>query len=186
MITKGFDFEGLKLVAVIQGEALLGIQDFRADERGIQMLKQLMGRCGRRGERGKILIQSNIGEHPVYEYLKYVSKEEQTSNNSFNQILLERKEFDFPPFVRLIKIIVKNKDVEKLNNICQQITELQINCKELSGPFTPQIDRIRGEYIKCFYIKLSRDSKLISNKQELLSKINSLKSKSIILDVDPL
>ena len=115
-----------------------------------------------------------------------MSKEEQTSNNSFNQILLERKEFDFPPFVRLIKIIVKNKDVEKLNNICQQITELQINCKELSGPFTPQIDRIRGEYIKCFYIKLSRDSKLISNKQELLSKINSLKSKSIILDVDPL
>ncbi len=186
MITKGFDFENLKLVAVIQGETILGIQDFRADERGIQLLKQLMGRCGRRGERGKILIQSNIADHPVYDHLKDISRNNIEEKRAFNQILMERKEFDFPPFVRLVKIIVKHQKLEKVTEICNKILELDINCKELSGPFTPQIDKIRGEHIKCFYAKFNKDANLTKNKKELVKKTNSLKTKSIIMDVDPI
>lgn len=184
MITKGFDFENLKLVAVIQGEAILGIQDFRADERSLQLLKQLMGRCGRRGERGKIIIQSNIGEHPVYNYLKY---EHQNKTPHLNQILLERKEFDFPPFVRLIKIIIKHHNPSKINEICSQILETKFNCKEVTGPFTPQIDKVRGEYIKCFYAKFQRDNTLINNKREFAEQVSKLRnSRFIILDVDPI
>ena len=65
MISKGFDFEKLKLVAVLQADTILGVQDFRADEKAVQLLSQLMGRTGRRGERGKIIIQTSQKEHPV-------------------------------------------------------------------------------------------------------------------------
>ena len=50
MISKGFDFEKLKLVAIIQADTILGIQDFRADEKATQLFSQLMGRTGRRGD----------------------------------------------------------------------------------------------------------------------------------------
>jgi primosomal protein N' (replication factor Y) len=48
IVTKGFDFENLGLVAVIAADSLLGVQDFRADEKALQLLEQFRGRCGRR------------------------------------------------------------------------------------------------------------------------------------------
>ena len=66
IIAKGFDFGGLSLVAVIGADSLMGQQDFRADERAVQILEQFRGRCGRRGKAGKLVIQTAYPDHPVY------------------------------------------------------------------------------------------------------------------------
>ena len=80
----------------------------------------------------------------------------------------------------------------KLEELCQAVKRAvegapDLQYKELTGPFSPQIDKIRGEWIKCFYIKFARDSRLVKNKEALKECISKIKgSQSIILDVDPL
>lgn len=69
MLTKGFDFDNLNLVAVLQADSLLGQQDFRADEKALQLLEQFKGRCSRRGQDGVFVIQTAQPEHPVYRML---------------------------------------------------------------------------------------------------------------------
>lgn len=193
MISKGFDFEKLKLVAVLQADTILGVQDFRADEKAVQLLSQLMGRTGRRGERGKIIIQTSQKEHPVLVNLAQgqASADVQLSPLT-GHLLGERKQYGFAPYVRMVKIIVKHTDQARLDEICQAVKRgiegsPELQYKELTGPFTPQIDKIRGEWIKCFYIKFARDSRLLKNKELLGRCIAKIKgSHSIILDVDPL
>ena len=67
MLTKGFDFSNLSMVAVIAADTLLGIQDFRADEKALQLFEQFRGRCGRRGDKGLFVIQTSQPEHPLYQ-----------------------------------------------------------------------------------------------------------------------
>lgn len=193
MISKGFDFEKLKLVAVLQADTILGVQDFRADEKAVQLLSQLMGRTGRRGERGKIIIQTSQKEHPVLVNLAQGQASADVQLSPLTGLLLgERQQYGFAPYVRMVKIIVKHTDQARLDEICQAVKRgiegsPDLQYKELTGPFTPQIDKIRGEWIKCFYIKFARDSRLLRNKELLGRCIAKIKgSQSIILDVDPL
>lgn len=200
MLSKGFDFEYLDLVAVLQADAILGIQDFRADERALQMFSQLMGRTGRRGTRGKIIIQTNQKNHPVLQQLKRESampsvkyKSDSCVSESDSSFILslmqERKEFAFAPYVRMVKILIKHKDREKLDSLCCRVGEAlqKIACKEVTGPFVPVVDRVRGEWIKCYYIKFLRNKELVENKRKLLEAIEGLKANNaIIIDVDPL
>lgn len=223
MISKGFDFSRLNLVAVIQAETILGIQDFRADEKALQLLSQLMGRTGRRTVRGKLLIQCTQKEHPVFNRLKQLADKhlhqvpgtipetspeqedgqpgppaphqtwqslyplDHPDSSTLSSLLEERREFKFAPYVRMVKMIVKHRNPEKLDLLCTQIASAGFPCLELTGPFVPAIDKIRGEYIKCFYVKYARDSKLASNKEALLKAIEAIHGhQAIILDVDPL
>ena len=193
MISKGFDFEKLKLVAVLQADTILGVQDFRADEKAVQLLSQLMGRTGRRGERGKIIIQASQKEHPVLVNLAAASGGAAAQCPQLTgQLLGERQQYGFAPYVRMVKIIVKHTDTVKLDELCCSVKRAvegspDLQYKELTGPFSPQPDKIRGEWIKCFYIKFARDSRLVRNKEILQGCISKIKgSHSIILDVDPL
>ena len=193
MISKGFDFEKLKLVAIIQADTILGIQDFRADEKATQLFSQLMGRTGRRGEQGKLIIQTNQKEHPVLTRLQSHNIPDNSALPPLTaQLLQERKEFLFAPFVRMVKIIVKHRDAAKLDELCREVENKLsgrkgLEYKELTGPFSPVIDKIRGEFVKCFYIKFARNARLQQNKEVLQECIKEIKSnQAIIIDVDPL
>ena len=201
MISKGFDFGNLNLVAVIQADTILGIQDFRGDERALQLFSQLMGRTGRRGKRGKLLIQTNQKDHPVLLRLQESARHPAAPDKNrqkqapadasvpMDMLLAERKEFNFPPFVRMVKIIVRHRNPEKLDEICRQITQklASLPCREFTGPFVPPIDKVRGEWIKCFYIKYARDARLAQNKALLVQALETLKgAASVLSDVDPL
>jgi len=193
MISKGFDFEKLKLVAVVQAETILGIQDFRGDEKALQLLSQLMGRTGRRNIQGKLIIQTNQKEHPVLTKLHtHNIPNKSTLPPLTAQLLCERQEYLFAPFVRMVKIIVKHSDVGKLDQLCREIQEnlsgrKNLEYKELTGPFAPVIDKVRGEFIKCFYVKFARDNRLAQNKEALQEAIREIKgNQAIVLDVDPL
>ena len=193
MISKGFDFERLKLVAVMQADTILGVQDFRADEKALQLLSQLMGRTGRRGEQGKVLIQTSQKDHPVLARLKEHNVPGDSSLPPLTAHLLrERQEYLFAPFVRMVKIVVKHRDIGKLDELCGAVTEKlsgrkELQYKELTGPFAPVIDKVRGEFVKCFYVKFARNAGLARNKALLQECIGEIKgNQAIVLDVDPL
>ena len=188
MIGKGFDFGNLELVAILDAQQLFGIQDFRADERAMQQLSQLIGRTGRRGNRGKVLIQTANKEHPVISFLKSLQSGDPSANNFVHSLFMERVEFRFAPYVRMIKLTVKSKTIKKLDSLSNTLS-LQLasaHIGEVSGPFVPPIDRLRGEWLKCFYLKLKRDKTLLENKRKIRDIVEGLRGgNSIIIDVDP-
>lgn len=193
MISKGFDFERLRLVAIIQADTILGVQDFRGDEKSLQLMSQLMGRTGRRGVQGKLIIQTSQKEHPVLTRLEEHNIPDSNSLPPLTaQLLRERQEYNFAPFVRMVKIIVRHRDAGKLDELCGEISRKlsgrkELEYKELTGPFTPVIDKVRGEFVKCFYIKFARNSRLVRNKAILQECIREIKGhQAVILDVDPL
>lgn len=188
MITKGFDFDKLSLVVVVSADSLFALQDFRADERALQLLQQLRGRAGRREKPGRMLIQTDQPEHPVLQRLTGNSDEEAMRLGS----LSERRMFGYPPYVRLIVITIKDRSEGRLWHLERDMQALLAECgvTGVMGPVKPAIDKVAGELISQFWLKLPRTGALASTKALLYEKIGllCLKYKSapnIVIDVDP-
>ncbi|MFN4081717.1 MAG: primosomal protein N', partial [Saprospiraceae bacterium] len=105
MVAKGLDFDNVGLVGVVGADQLLRIPDFRAGERAFQLLTQVAGRAGRGAERGRVLIQTFNPAHPV---LTHVVIGDQAG--FYHRELAERRQFYYPPFCRLILLVVRHKD----------------------------------------------------------------------------
>jgi len=184
IITKGFDFERLGLVAVIAADTLLGIQDFRADEKAMHLLEQFRGRCGRRERKGLFVIQTSQPEHPIYQSITT------DSPKSFNhRLLLERKDFDFPPFTRIIELTVKDIYEDRAERMSQRLAGT-LQDYNLTGPYAPVIDRIADRYIRKIRLSLKKDKSLTSRKEYLKKKIEEFEKSNryeghITVDVDP-
>ncbi len=174
MITKGFDFGNLTLTAIISAESLLAVNDFRGDEKGVRLLTQLKGRSGRREKKGKLIIQTSQPDHPIF------------NTTDTPSLLEERKEFDYPPYLRLIEITIKDRYKERLSKRCKEVENIirSVGITNYLGPIAPPIDRTQGEYISLFRIKLNRNQKLPFIKESLLKKIEKLEIE-VIIDVDP-
>ncbi len=209
MISKGFDFKDLTLVAVIQADTILGMPDFRADERALQLFSQLIGRCGRREKRGTLIIQTNQKNHPVIQELKSRYTEEgdtqrtagsndgETEECSENQagaeasLMSERSMFMFPPFVRMVNITLRDKNMRSARNMADELSKVMrlsrsMHCIEIKGPFQPNIEKVRDEYQMCVSVKFARDRYLGANKKALKRVLDALNlGRHMIVDVDP-
>jgi primosomal protein N' (replication factor Y) len=189
MVTKGFDFENLRLVAAIAADSMLGIQDFRADEKALQILEQFRGRCGRRSEEGLFVIQTAQPEHPIYQNLK--SNETRTFNM---QLLEERKDFNFPPFSRIIEITLRDKNEKRAYVMsCKLADKLSdiFSFDMLTGPYQPVVDKIEDEHIRKIRVSLKKNRDLIINKTRLIQTVSEFESSCryaghITLNVDPI
>ena len=186
IIAKGFDFSNLSLVAVIAADSLLGIQDFRADEKALHLFEQFRGRCGRRGRQGRFVIQTSQPDHPIYRRLL------DNDTDSFNiQLLQERKDFSFPPFSRIIEITVKDKYLARVERMSAQLADtLRPHLPELTGPYAPVVDKVADNHIRNIRLSLTKDRSLGSRKtllKELIDKFSKeMKYEGhIIIDVDP-
>ena len=188
MVTKGFDFENLSLVAAIAADSMLGIQDFRADERAIQLLEQFRGRCGRRSDKGLFIIQTAQPEHPIYQNLKI------NETKAYNQQLLEeRKDFNFPPFSRIIEITLKDRNEKRAYAMSCRLAEKLggiFSLESLTGPYQPVVDKIEDEYIRKIRVCLKKDKNLTENKTKLTQAVSEFEnickySGHISLNVDP-
>lgn len=202
MVAKGFDFKGLMLVAVIQADTILGQQDFRADEKALQLLEQFRGRCGRRNSEGTFIIQTSQPEHPIYNHLNSDSSD---NNNILQSILSERKLFNYPPYSRLINIIIKDTDIKRLEIQSERIAsnlgsifstrpslipENNGAMLQITGPYAPVVDKIAMEYIRHIRIMLRKDNNLSGNKLQIKNTISEIERTGsyyghITIDVDP-
>jgi primosomal protein N' (replication factor Y) len=93
------DFENIELIGIIDADTMLNFPDFRSNERSFQLFTQVSGRAGRRNHQGLVMIQTSQPKHPVLMFLL------QNDYKGFVQWQLEeRKKFNYPPFVRIVKI----------------------------------------------------------------------------------
>ena len=200
MVAKGFDFSGLTLVAVLQADSILGQEDYRADERGLQLLEQFRGRCGRREEKGLFVIQTSQPEHPVYQSIDGKLDE----SGTVERFLSERKLFGYPPYSRVVGIIVKDYNQPRADLLSRELadavrTALGVKSvfapgvqsgPSVIGPYSPAIDKVSGQNIRQIRVLLPKDRSLGRNKETLAAAVAHFEKEKkyfghIALDVDP-
>ena len=185
IVTKGFDFSGLSLVAVVAADSLLGIQDFRADEKAAQILEQFRGRCGRRGIKGLTVIQTSQPEHPVYKSLISGEKTEGHLN-----LLQERKDFGFPPYTRIIEIAVRDNNEKRADLMVSVLSDRLRKSFDVTGPYSPAVDKVADMHIRLIRISLKKDKRLSLHKEHLMQEIRSFEKERkyeghMTVNVDP-
>ena len=189
MVTKGLDFENVGLVGVLNADLSLGYPDFRATERGFQLLTQVSGRSGRGQKRGKVLVQAyNVG-HPVLQEIGTADYE-----SFFAREIEERQQFKYPPFCRMITVTLKHKKPQTLNDATRIYTQhvRQRLGDRVIGPAIPHVSRIRNQYLLNVLLKLERDAKVIRYAKDTLAEAEALIHREpgmsqvrVNVDVDP-
>jgi primosomal protein N' (replication factor Y) len=188
MVTKGLDFEHVSVVGILNADNLINFPDFRAHERAYQLISQVSGRAGRKHNRGKVIVQTSQPGHPLIEIIR-----KQDYQEAFQSQMEERKLFKYPPFYRLIKLVVKHKNPENVNRFANQLAaKLRQNSSLIVlGPEFPLVSRIQLWYQKEIWLKVSRKSPPGEVKKFIVSNINIVKhlkensSCVVNIDVDP-
>ena len=188
MVVKGLDFQNVHLVGVLNADHLLNFPDFRAHERTYQMLSQVSGRAGRKNIRGKVLMQTYQPQHPIIQQVIRSDYE-----GMLNQQLKERIEYHYPPYYRLIRMVIKHRDVEKVRIASKWIFNVlnQSYKGEILGPVFPPIARLRNRYHMQILIKIGKDQsrnelkKLIQSTIKSFESVSQFRSCKITVNVDP-
>ena len=154
MVSKGLDFPRVGLVGIMNADIFLYQQDFRALERGYQLLTHIAGRAGRKDSVGQVLIQTY---NPFQEVLQQVK--DSVYEQMIARQLQERQDFHYPPFYRLIRIIFKHKEQQRIDESSHWFAEslrlgLTTYGVEVLGAEYPPISRISNEYIKYILLKI--------------------------------
>ncbi|MCD4769654.1 MAG: primosomal protein N' [Bacteroidales bacterium] len=189
MVSKGLDFEGLTVVGILNVDNMLLFPDFRSHEKCFQLIEQVSGRAGRRSKRGKVIIQTSDPNHSVMR---------QAINHHydamFREQIDERKEFNYPPFIRLIKIYIKHKEMDNVKRISVKLAALLRNSFDsgVLGPEYPLVARVQSLYLMTILLKIEPRKSLVKTKETVLWAMEKIKrdpgnsSVRIYADVDPL
>ncbi|MBK9193287.1 MAG: primosomal protein N' [Crocinitomicaceae bacterium] len=188
MVTKGLDFDNVGLVGIMSADQLLNYPDFRSFERSYQLMSQVAGRAGRKNKRGKVIIQSFNPHHWII--LKVM---EHDYEGLYKQELLERKNFSYPPFFRIISLSLKHKDNQILEMAASSLAKhlKAVFNDRMLGPETPSVSRIKNLFIKNITIKFEREASpkkvkdVIHEKINLILAMHDFRSVRIDIDVDP-
>lgn len=189
MVSKGLDFDRVRIVGILDADGMLNIPDFRSYERAFQMMAQVAGRAGRRGDRGIVFLQTRNPESPVvvqvvgHDYLAHYLWQMQ-----------ERKLFHYPPFCHLIYVFLKYRQEGPLDRFAHQLTERlhQVFGSRVLGPDAPPVARVQSLYIRKIVLKVelsASHSKVRAVLQNVcLTALQEFSYSSIQLyfDVDPL
>lgn len=180
MLTKGLDFRNVNLVGIMNADSLLNFPDYRAHERAFQLLTQVAGRAGRTKKRGKVIIQSY---NPYHQILKQVSTH--SYDEMFKEQLYEREQYKYPPINKIIKITLKHKEYNKLNEAAEWFSKSLRNVfgGSVLGPEYPPVARIRNQYLKNIIVKINQDQSLPKTKNSIRRIEKSFKSISFYRSV---
>lgn len=144
MIAKGLDFPNVQLVGVLNSDLAMTIPDFRAAERTFQLICQVAGRSGRAAERGTVVVQTFQPHEPAiaaacdHDYLGFVKNE-----------LPHRMEWGYPPYGRLVRIVLSHKAYSAVHKAGEGLARLMIALTEklglpvrVHGPLPPPMERL--------------------------------------------
>ena len=153
MVTKGLDFDNVYLVGILDADMLLNRPDFRAYERSYQLMSQVSGRAGRLKKQGKVIIQTGDPDHWVLELISG-----HNYNGFYDNEIIERKNFNYPPFYKLISLTVKHKNINLVDLASKELAQkLRYTFKErVIGPEFPLIQKIKNQYLKEIKLKIER------------------------------
>lgn len=190
MIAKGLDNPNVTLVGVISADASFNLPDFRASERGFQLLTQVAGRAGRGEFAGKVLFQTYNPDFYALESAKSQNYEE-----FYTAEIAAREEFDYPPFSQIIRLILSSQNNFRAEKSAQEIAmRLSLMVEkfgiseriEVLGPTPCVIERINSQYRFQVLIKNKMSEKGHQFISSFLNKITMPKDIRLAIDVDPL
>ena len=188
MVTKGLDFDNVSVVGILAADTMLNQPDFRAYEHSFMMMTQVAGRAGRKGRRGRVILQTT---HPGLPVIRQIVDGDYTG--FFRSLMVERRQFHYPPFTRLIDIYLKHKDDGLVNSAAIELGSRlrQFFGDRVLGPDRPAVSRVKLMYIRKIVLKLEPSLGIMPARQrirqatEALLKDARYKSMSVSFDVDP-
>ena len=187
MLSKGLDFDNVSLVGILNADTMLNFPDFRAYERAYQMMVQVSGRAGRAQKQGKVAIQTFNPKHSILQQVmetNYISM--------FKEQLQERLQYQYPPYFRLIKITLKHKDYNKVDQGVNWLFKAlqSVFGEHVLGPTAPSVSRIRNQHIKNLVIKIPPKQSISEIKNQLQKIRNTFEAVKefrpirFVIDVD--
>ena len=190
MIAKGLDNPNVTLVGVLSADSGFNIPDFRASERGFQLLTQVAGRAGRGEFKGKVLFQTYNPDYYAFQTAKA-----QDYEKFFETEIKARQEFDYPPLSQSIRLILSSQNNFRAEKSAMEIT-LRLTTMtekfgfgeylETLGPTPCVIEKLNGYYRFQILIKNKLSQKGHDFVSKFLSKITLPKDIKLAIDVDPL
>lgn len=189
MVSKGLDFDRVSVVGILNADAMLNYPDFRAYEHAFMMMAQVSGRAGRKGQRGKVFLQTKNKELPIIRQVV-----ENDYQGFYEALLEERRLFSYPPFHRLVYVFLRHRhdDVVETAGIEMGSRLRQGLGERILGPDKPSIARVKNLHIRKIVIKLENgiDPKAVRlylrTVQQQLLQDKRYAALQVYYDVDPL
>ena len=190
MIAKGLDNPNVTLVGVISADASFNLPDYRASERGFQLLTQVAGRAGRGEFKGRVFFQTYNPEFYALE-----SAKSQNYADFYKKEIVSREDFDYPPFSQIIRIIMSSENKFRAEKSAQEVAlRLRtmtdkfgfVEWLDVLGPTPCVIERINSLWRFQILIKNKLEDKGHQFISSFLNKINAPKDIRMTVDVDPL
>ncbi|MCD8267200.1 MAG: primosomal protein N' [Parabacteroides sp.] len=188
MLSKGLDFGNVSVVGILNADSLMNYPDFRAHERAFQLMVQVSGRAGRRDKRGTVILQTSQPEHPLIRMVQHFAYKEMVGLQ-----LSERSMFRYPPYYRLIVIVLRSRNdtvLQELSTLYADNLRLRLGERVL-GPVTPPVTRVQTLHIRKIVLKIEIAA-AIAPVREILEAVHTemqryLPFKQLIVhyDVDP-
>lgn len=185
MVTKGLDFDNVGLVGVLSADQMLKFPDFRAFERSYHLMSQVAGRAGRNTKRGSVVIQTFEPNHWIIQ--KVMAHD---FIGMYTQEIIERRNFHYPPFFRIIVIKMRHRMKDTLEFGGAVLTKsLQDVFKDrVLGPEIPPVGRVRNFHLMNIRVKFERDASPKKVKTIIKEKIDAFLNqhdfRSILIDID--
>ena len=188
MVSKGLDFDHVRVVGILNADSMLNMPDFRAYEHAYTMMAQVAGRAGRKGKQGIVVLQTKNREQPVIS---------QVVNNDmkgfYAQMLAERRLFHYPPFYRLIYVYLKHKDEGRVDTAALEMGGRlrQWLGTRVLGPDKPSVSKVRTLFIRKIMLKLepgidmAKVRRCLHLAQQQMEQDKRYVSLMIYYDVDP-
>jgi len=190
MIAKGLDNPNVTLVGVISADASFNLPDYRASERGFQLLTQVAGRAGRGEFEGKVYFQTYNPEYYALE-----SAKAQNYESFYEKEIIARDEFDYPPFSQIIRLVISSINNFRAEKSAQEIA-MRLSMMtdkygiterlETLGPTPCVIERLNSYYRFQIIIKNKLEDRGHQFISSFLSKIKLPNDIKMTVDVDPL
>ena len=151
MVTKGLDFENVSVVGIMNADGMMNIPDFRAYERAFQMMLQVSGRAGRRSRQGTVALQTSQSNNPL---LQMVRKSDYKGMAQAQ--LKERHVFRYPPYTRMIMIVLRSRKESVLDDIAVLYSrKLKVRLGDsVSEPIYPPVTRVQTLFVRKIMLKM--------------------------------
>lgn len=189
MVSKGLDFDKVSVVGIIQADSILSYPDFRATERGYQLMAQVAGRAGRKDLPGTVFIQTRQPDTPIMDMVR--------TNNyvSFYQNQMEeRNAFGYPPYSRLVTAIIKGREQEKVEYtalLLKNFLAEKFGQDKVLGPDAPPVSKVYYQHIRRIIIKIplsltmDKSRRLIAVTMEQIRSDHMTNGITVSFDADP-
>ena len=186
MIAKGLDFPNVSLVGVVSGDTALSLPDFRAAERTFALITQVAGRAGRGDILGRVVLQTF---NPYDETIRAALKGDY--KGFADRELRHRRQTGYPPFGRMVRIVVRDADEEKLMKRAETLgghvfdTSVAVGGVDVMGPMPCPISRIAGYGRQQILLRAATPQPL----QKVLARVREAghlaTNDRVAVDVDP-